>query len=111
MATIGGKYIIPKGIGTVRWYCNNKLNNVLYITESPFNILSANALAEYMKCDYVNKSTFLNLIVCSFSSLSFHYQITVPIPFVIIHFTPIVSTPLEMMGSILSVNMYYYDKM
>ena len=59
MATIGGKYIIPRMIGKVSWYWNddevqlhtNKLNNVLYFTDSPVNILSATALAESMKDD------------------------------------------------------------
>ena len=59
VATIGGKYIIPRMIGKVSWYWNddevqlhtNKLNNVLYFTDSPVNILSATALAESMKDD------------------------------------------------------------
>ena len=57
--TIGGKDFIPKGIGTVIWSWidderklhTNKLNNLLYLTDSPVNILSAIALAEYMKDD------------------------------------------------------------
>ena len=59
VATIGGNYIIPKGIGTVRlsWTDDegqlhtNKLNNVLYFPDSPVNILSATALAEFIKDD------------------------------------------------------------
>ena len=42
--------------------------------------------------------------MCSYASSSFQDQLTVPIPFGIGYFTPIVATPLEMMGSILSVN-------
>ena len=59
VATIGGKYIIPKGIATVS--CSqtddegklhtNKLNTVLYFTDSSVNILSETKLAESMKDD------------------------------------------------------------
>ena len=59
VATICGKYIIPKGINTVIWYCTddegklrtNKLNNVLCFPNSPVKILSATSLAEYTKDD------------------------------------------------------------
>ena len=59
VATIGREYIIPKGIGTVIWYWNddegqlttNKLNNVLYFTESPVNILSETILTGFMNYD------------------------------------------------------------
>ena len=59
--TIGVKYIIPKGIGKVSWYQTddegklqtNKFNNILYFTDSPFNVLITNALAEYTKYDKV----------------------------------------------------------
>ena len=61
MATICGKDLIPKGISTVSWYWTDyegqlhtkKLNNVIYFPDSPFNILSATALAESMKDDEV----------------------------------------------------------
>ena len=57
VANIGGKYLIPKGIGTVRWSCiddeykihTKKLNNLLYFPESPFNILSSTSFSESMK--------------------------------------------------------------
>ena len=57
VATIAVKDIITKDIGTVNWYWTYdevqlhrmKLNNVLYFTDSPANILSATALDEYMK--------------------------------------------------------------
>ena len=50
--TIGGIYLIPKGIGTISLSCTddkvklntNKFNNVLYFPYSPFNILSATEL-------------------------------------------------------------------
>ena len=50
---IGGKDLIPKGIGTVVWYYNDdggqlhtkKLNNLLYFPESPVNIRGSTALA------------------------------------------------------------------
>ena len=59
MATIGRKYIISKGIGTVIWSWTdyeeqlhtNKSNNIIYFTESPSNILNATELSESMK-DY-----------------------------------------------------------
>ena len=59
VATIGGKYLITKGIGTIIWSWTdderqlhtNKLNNVLYFVDSPDNILSATALAKTIK-DY-----------------------------------------------------------
>ena len=58
-ATKGGKYLISKGIGTVIWYQNedvgeiitNKFNNVLYFTDSPVNKLSETELDESMKDD------------------------------------------------------------
>ena len=57
MATIGRKYIISKGIGTVIWSWTdyeeqlhtNKSNNIIYFTDSTVNILSTNALYESMK--------------------------------------------------------------
>ena len=57
VATIGGKYLITKGIGTIIWSWTdderqlhtNKLNNVLYFVDSPDNILSATALAKTIK--------------------------------------------------------------
>ena len=59
--TIGGKYLIPKGIVTVIWSWTddegqlhtNKLDNVLYFPDSSVNILSENSLAESMKDDDV----------------------------------------------------------
>ena len=53
VATIGGKDIIPKWIGAVSWSLTgyegqlytNKLNNVLYFTDSIVNMLSATALS------------------------------------------------------------------
>ena len=56
VATIGGKYLIPKGICKDRWSCTNddtqmhtnKFNDLLYFTSLPVNIISANALAESM---------------------------------------------------------------
>ena len=61
VAVIGGKYLIPKRIDTVRCYCTdddgkmqkNRLNNVLYFTDSPVNILSAIELTKSMKYDEV----------------------------------------------------------
>ena len=52
VATIGGKYLITKGVGTVIWSCaddegrlyKNKFNNVLYFSDSLVSILSATAL-------------------------------------------------------------------
>ena len=49
VATTGGKYLIPRGIFIASWYWNDdegqlnskKLNNVIYFTEPPVNILSA----------------------------------------------------------------------
>ena len=57
--TIGVKYIISKGIGTVIWFWNddyiklntNKLNNILYLLDSPVNTLSATVLDGSIK-DY-----------------------------------------------------------
>ena len=57
VATIGGKDIIPKGIGTVSWYWTDyegklhtkKLNNRIYFPDSPVNILSTTTMSEYMK--------------------------------------------------------------
>ena len=59
MATIGGKNIITKGIGTVSWSWNddekqihkNQSNNVLYFLDSPVNILSTTALCDSMNDD------------------------------------------------------------
>ena len=59
VATIGGKDIIPKYIGTLSWsptyeegkLHKNKLNNVLYFPDTPANILSTIALNGSMK-DY-----------------------------------------------------------
>ena len=59
VGTIGGNNIITKSIGTVIWYWTdddvkmhkNELNNLLYFTDSPFNIISATVLAELMKDD------------------------------------------------------------
>ena len=59
METTVGKYIIPKGIGTVRWSWTddegqlhtNKLNYVLYFPDTPVNIPSKTALSESMKDD------------------------------------------------------------
>ena len=53
----GGKDLIPKGIGTVKWYGTDdeeklytkELNNVIYLTESIVNTLSETALTESMK--------------------------------------------------------------
>ena len=61
VATIGGKYIISKEIGTVRWSWNDdegqlhtkKLNNVLYFPDSTVNIISATVLDESIKDDEV----------------------------------------------------------
>ena len=52
-----GNFLIPKEIVTVSWSWTNdegqlqknKLNNVLYFTDSPVNILSTTILAEFMK--------------------------------------------------------------
>ena len=54
VATIGLKDLIPKWIGAVSWSCNddegqmhtNKFDNILYILDSPVNILSATALTD-----------------------------------------------------------------
>ena len=59
VGTIGGKYLIPEGIVAVIWFWTdyegqlhpNKLNNLLYVSESPFNILSATTLVGSMKDD------------------------------------------------------------
>ena len=59
--TIGGKYLIPKGVGTVSWSYiydelklhTNRLNNLIYFTDSPANILSTTSLAGSMKYDEV----------------------------------------------------------
>ena len=61
VATIGGKYLIPKDIGTVSWYFTddevklhtNKLKNVLYFTDSPVNTLIATVINESIKDDEV----------------------------------------------------------
>ena len=61
MATICGKDLTRKGIGTVSCTCTddegkiytNKFSNVLYFTDSPLNILSATEMAESMKDDEV----------------------------------------------------------
>ena len=55
------KYLITEGIITVSWSWNdyqvqlntNILNNILYFNNSPFNILTATSLDEYMKEDEV----------------------------------------------------------
>ena len=57
VATIGGEYLIKKGIGTVIWSWTDdegklqtkKLNNVIYFKYSPVNILSTTELDEYIK--------------------------------------------------------------
>ena len=59
VATIGVKDINIKGIGKIRWSCNDdegklhtqKLNNILNLPYSPVNILSAIALTESMRDD------------------------------------------------------------
>ena len=59
VVTIGGNYIIPKGIVTVSWYWTddegqlhtNKLNTVIYFPDSSINVLSETTLAESMKGD------------------------------------------------------------
>ena len=53
----------------------------------------------------------LSLLVCIFPSSLVQYQITVPIPFGIRYFPPIVDTPLEIVGYILSVNMSSFEHM
>ena len=61
VATIGGKYLITKDIGTVSWYFTddevklhtNKLKNVLYFTDSPVNTLIATVINESIKDDEV----------------------------------------------------------
>ena len=61
VATIGGKYIIPKRVVKVSWSCTddegklhiNRFNNVLYFPESSSNIISKTALDESMKSDDV----------------------------------------------------------
>ena len=50
-----------------------------------------------------------NFFVCSFPSSSAQDQLTVPTPFVIISFPPILDTLLKIMGYILSVNMSYSE--
>ena len=72
---------------------------------------SANAIALSMFTGYyVEYSTLFIFFLFSFPSSSVQYQITVPIIFEIIYFPLISDTPLEMMGYILSVNMYYSEK-
>ena len=59
MATISVNDLIPKGIETVRWSWTNyerqlhknKLNNLLYFTDLPVNILSETSLDKSMKED------------------------------------------------------------
>ena len=59
VATVGGKYLIAKGIGTISWswtygegqIYTNKYKLLFYFTDSQFNILSATALDESIK-DY-----------------------------------------------------------
>ena len=54
VATIGLNDLIPKWISSVSWSCNddegqmhtNKFDNILYILDSPVNILSATALTD-----------------------------------------------------------------
>ena len=72
---------------------------------------SDNAVALIMFTGESGKySIFFKLFVCSFYSSSFQDQVTVPIPFGIRSFPPIVATTLEMIGSILSGNMNYSEK-
>ena len=59
VATMGEKYLIPKGNVTVRCFWNddegqlhtNKFNNLIYFSDSSVNIISETALAESMKYD------------------------------------------------------------
>ena len=61
MATVGVKDIIANFISALIWSWNGdeaqlytkKLDNVLYFTVSPFNIIIATALSEFMKDDEV----------------------------------------------------------
>ena len=53
----------------------------------------------------------LHFLLFSCTSSLVQYQLTVPIPFVIISFPPIISAPLEIMGSIFSVNMSSFENM
>ena len=59
LATIGGRYLISKGIVKVSWPWTDdegqmktkKSNNVLYFTYSSVNIPSKNSLTEFIKYD------------------------------------------------------------
>ena len=54
VATIGLNDLIPKWIGSVSWSCNddeeqmhkNKFDNILYIPDSPVDILSVTVLSD-----------------------------------------------------------------
>ena len=58
-ATICGKYIHPKIIGTIRWYWNdyegklstNKLNNLIYFPDLQVNLLISTKIYESIKDD------------------------------------------------------------
>ena len=77
VATICGKDLIPKGVGTVSWSWtddegqlnSNKLNNVLYFPDSPVNILIATTLAESMKDD--ERTWALTIRKCSIFTWDF----------------------------------------
>ena len=57
VATMGGKYLVPKEIGTVIWSLTDyeeqlhtkKLNDIIYFTVSSVNILSATVFSESTK--------------------------------------------------------------
>ena len=59
LVTRGGKYIFQKGIVTISWSWTddevklhtNRLNDILYVPDSPVNIISATVLSESVK-DY-----------------------------------------------------------
>ena len=61
VSTMGAKYLISTEIGTVIWCLTDDqghldtkiLNNVIYFTDPPVNILSETALAESVKYDEV----------------------------------------------------------
>ena len=69
VATIGGKYIIPKVVFTVSWYWTDDegqmhtkdFNNIIYFTDSSVNILSETTLDESMK-DYDDGTWLLTKI-------------------------------------------------
>ena len=66
-ATIGGKYMIPKYIGTVWWYWTddegqlhtNRLNNVPYFIDPPVNILSS--CTGWIHCGWWKKWLLINI--------------------------------------------------